>query len=222
MSIDLRRTNHELGLPSIASSSRVGSLLFFTIPALVLLLAGCGASRPVKYYQLTYPSPAPTAQSALNVSLLVRSFDGTHLYKEDRIVYGWNTNEIGVYDTHRWIAPPVEMLQNAIVRGLRSSGQFRSVTIARGEGGGDYAVGGYLYEFGEVDGAEITARLHFVVRLRDRKTGDILWTHNYNHDEPATEKSVPAVVVAMDKNVQRSVQEVNAGLAEYFQAHPLK
>ena len=47
------------------------------------------------------------------------------------------------------------------MRGLRSSGRFQSVMIVRGEGGGDYALAGHLYEFGEVDGAEIVARLAF-------------------------------------------------------------
>jgi hypothetical protein len=49
-----------------------------------------------------------------------------------------------------------------------------------------------------------------------------VWTHNYNHDEPAGAKTVPAVVSAMDKNVQRSVDEVQAGLLEYFNANPPK
>ena len=47
----------------------------------------------------------------------------------------------------------------------------------------------------------------------------IVWTHIYNHDEPAAAKTVPAVVAAMDKNVQRSVQEVQASLEEYFRAN---
>jgi ABC-type uncharacterized transport system auxiliary subunit len=222
MSIVQHKADRVFGLVKVQRAHRAGSSLLFAVPVLAFLLAGCGATRPVKYYQLTYPSPAPTAQSPLNVSLLVRSFDSLNIYKQDRIVYGWSANEIGTYESQRWVAPPTELLQSVLVRGLRFSGQFRSVLTVRGEGGGDYALTGYLYEFGEVDGAEIVARLNYVVRLRDRKTGDILWTHTYNHDEPATEKSVPAVVVAMDKNVQKSVTDVTASLADYFQAHPPK
>ena len=66
------------------------------------------------------------------------------------------------------------------------------------------------------------ARLNYEVRLRDRKTGTAVWTHMYSHDEPASEKSVSAVAIAMDKNVKRSVQEVQAGLEEYFHANPPK
>jgi ABC-type uncharacterized transport system auxiliary subunit len=85
-----------------------------------------------------------------------------------------------------------------------------------------YVLAGQLYDFKEVDGSAIVARLNFAVRLRDRKAGTTVWTHVYNHDEPASEKSVVAVATAMDKNVQRSVQEVQAGLEEYFRANPPK
>jgi ABC-type uncharacterized transport system auxiliary subunit len=222
MSIVMRETPIEVGLPQFNRPQLVRSPLLLTISLLGLLLAGCGASRPIRYYQLTYAPAAPATQSALNVTLLVRSFDATHLFKEDRIMYSVNANEVGAYEDSRWIAPPVEILQTALVRGLRSSGQFRTIFTVRGEGGGDYALTGYLYQFGEVDGSEIVARLNYIVRMRDRTTGNILWSHTYNHDEPATDKSIPAVVAAMDKNVQRSVQEVNAGLVEYFQANPPK
>ncbi len=187
---------------------------------LALALAACGSPRPIKYYQLTYPASAPSPAAPLNVTLLVRAFDSSHLLQEEAIVYSVHPNELGAYQQQRWVASPVEMLQDALVRGLRSSGRFRSVMIVRGEGGGDYALAGHLYEFGEVDGAEIVARLSFTVRLRDRKTGMIVWTHSYNHDEPASAKTVPAVVAAMDTNVQRSVQEVQSALGEYFAAHP--
>ena len=201
-----------------SSPAFVGSL---AAAFLALTLAACGGSRPIKYYQLTYPTSTPSPAAPLNVTLLVRTFDASHLFQEAGIVYSVRPQELGVYDQQRWVAPPVDMLQDALVRGLRSSGRFRSVMTVRGEGGGDYALAGHLYEFGEVDGAEIVARLSYTVRLRDRKTGLIVWTHTYNHDEPASAKTVPAVVAAMDKNVQRSVQEVQAALEEYFVAHPV-
>jgi hypothetical protein len=80
-----------------------------------------------------------------------------------------------------------------------------------------------LYDFKEVDSANgILARLNYTVRLRDRKAARTVWEYSYNYDEPATEKSVTAFVLAMDKNLQRSVQAVQTGLEEYFRAHPLQ
>lgn len=189
---------------------------------LAALLGACGAPRPIKYYQLSYPTLPASQQSPLNVTILVRTFEASTLFKDDRIVYNTSPIELGIYDDSRWVNPPVEMLQDAFIRGLRASGRYRSVMTVRGEGGGDYALTGHLYEFGEFDGTEVSARLNFVARLRERKTGLIVWTHTYNHDEPAGEKTVPAVVTAMDKNVQRSVEEIRAGLDEYFRTNPPK
>jgi ABC-type uncharacterized transport system auxiliary subunit len=203
--------------------ARSRSLLAWGSLSLAIVLAGCGgAGRPIKYYQLTYPTPNPPAQTPLNISLLVTMFDAAHLYRDDRIVYSVSANQLGFYDSERWVAPPVDLLQDSLVRSLRSSGHYKSVMTVRGEGGGTYSLTGHLYEFGEADGANIVARLHYVVRLRDRKTGMIVWTHVYNYDEPAASKTVPAVVEAMDKNVQRSVAEVQASLEEYFRANPPK
>ena len=48
---------------------RAGALLLLAVPVLAILLAGCGADRPIKYFQLTYPTPAPASQTPMNVSL---------------------------------------------------------------------------------------------------------------------------------------------------------
>ncbi len=207
---------------NFAQRSRLESSSLLALGFMAITLAGCGAPRPIKYYQLTYPSISSSQQTPLNVSLLVNTFDASHLYKDERMVYSTSPQELGLYESQRWVLPPVDLLRDAFVRGLRSSGHFKSVMIVRGEGGGDFNLNGHLYEFGEVDGSEIVARLHFAVRLRDRKTGMIVWTHTYNHDEPAGAKTVTAVVSALDKNVQRSVQEVQDGIDEYFRANPPK
>ncbi len=52
--------------------------------------------------------------------------------------------------------------------------------------------------------------------LHDTKTGATVWSSNYAHDEPVTEKDVSAVVAAMDRNVHRGLDEVASGLQQYF------
>jgi ABC-type uncharacterized transport system auxiliary subunit len=106
---------------------------------------------------------------------------------------------------------------------LRSSGRFKAVYTLRADPNGRFILAGHLYDFKEVDSAQaVVARLNYEVRLRDRKLGTTVWEHTYTHDEPATEKTVSAFVVAMDKNVQRSVQDIQASLEEYFRAHPIQ
>ena len=187
----------------------------------VVLLSGCAKPRAIKYYQITYPSNVSVSQEMIDTMLLVRSFDASHLYLDDRIVYGYDSPEMGTYEDERWAEPPVEMLRDAIVRGLRSSGMFKGgVYIARSDLGGRYLLTGHLYDFRELDAATVSARLAFEARLWDRKTRTLVWSHSYSFDEPAAEKSVSAVAAAMDRNVQRSVQAIAADLTEHFKAHP--
>ena len=187
----------------------------------VVLLSGCAKPRAIKYYQITYPSNVSVSQEMIDTMLLVRSFDASHLYLDDRIVYGYDSPEMGTYEDERWAEPPVEMLRDAIVRGLRSSGMFKGgVHIARSDLGGRYLLSGHLYDFRELDAATVSARLAFEARLWDRKTRTLVWSHSYSFDEPAAEKSVSAVAAAMDRNVQRSVQAIAADLTEHFKAHP--
>ena len=189
---------------------------------LALTLAGCGSSRPIKYYQVTYPTKSFVAQDAINATLMVRIFDASHLYLDNKIVYGFDSPEMGTYEYQRWADPPVEMLQNALVRGLRSTGHFKAVYTLRSDPDGRFILAGHLYDFKEVDGATIVARLSYEVRLRDRKTGTVVWNHSYSYDEPVSEKSVSAFVIAMGKNLQRSVEDIQTGLDEYFRANPVQ
>jgi ABC-type uncharacterized transport system auxiliary subunit len=179
-------------------------------------LSGCGSMKPVRYYQLTHPPTATLAasQPPLDVSLLVRPFQTSHLYREDRIVYGGEGEQIGLYEYERWVEPPVELLQDALARGLRSSGHFKNVTKLRSDTSVDFSLIGHLYVFREVSAAGVVARLNFDVELMDLKAGKPLWRHTYNHDVPSSGKSVGDIAAAMDKNVQLSVQEVQDGVLQ--------
>ena len=189
--------------------------------ATTLLLAGCGSQRPIHYYQITYPTSAAAAADAINTTLQVRPFESSNLYLDNKIVYGLGAHEMGTYQEHRWAEPPVEILQDALVRGLRSSGTFRAVYTTGVDTAAPYVLSGRVYDFKEVDDSSIIARLTYEVRLRNRKTGDTVWSSTYSYDQPVSEKTVSSFVDAMDQNVRRSVAEVQAGLLQYFREHPL-
>ena len=193
-----------------------------TFAVLAIVVSGCGHPKPVKYYEISYPAVGPLKQETLNATLLVRTFATSHLYREDRIVYGSDSEQMGTYMNERWSEPPAEMLQNALVREMRSTGRFRTVTALRSDSSGDFVITGHLYDFKEMSGNGISARLSFDAELRDLKAGKTVWTYTYNHDEPSNGKDVASVVAAMDRNVQRSVQEVEAGIQQALVAYPVK
>jgi len=181
----------------------------------LMALSGCGSIKPVRYYQLTHPPTTLSAsQAPLDITLLVRVFQTSHLYREDRIVYGSDAVQLGLYENDRWTEPPVELLQDALARGLRSSGAFRAVTTLRSDASAEFCVVGQLYTFREVSGNGVVARLNYDVELMDLKRGKAIWRHTYNRDEPVTGKTVADIVTAMDKNVHQSVQEVQDGITQ--------
>jgi cholesterol transport system auxiliary component len=187
------------------------------------LAAGCGAARPSKYYQLTAPSnlSADPPSDPYPVSLLLASLISSHLYREDRIVYSSGGESMGTYEYQRWAEPPTEMIEEVLLRELRASGRYRGVNSLRSGARGDYVISGRLYDFKEVSGSPILARVTFELTMRDNKTGSSVWNHYYSHDEPVDGKNVPAIVAALNRNVQRGVNEFRSSLNEYFSAHPV-
>jgi len=206
------------------SSGLTRTRLFAAILMIVGLLSGCGSARPAKYYQLTVPTEAGAVEKpdAVPVSLLVGGLMTTHLYREDRIVYGNGPEQLGTYEYQRWAEPPTEMIQEILLRQLRATGHYRAVHVRRSNMPGDFAIRGRLYDFKEVDGSPTSTRVTLELEMRDLKTGATVWNHYYTHDEPASGKDVPAVVEALDKNVQRAVKEIVESLDQYFASHPVK
>ena len=217
-------THRKLANPAL--SRRFGDVWgTFAIAALLAVaLSGCGSIKPVKYYQLTHPPTTPLAgsQSPVDASILVRPFQTSHLYREDRIVYGGEGEQLGLYENQRWVEPPVELLQDALARGLRTAGHFKAVTTLRSDASADFVLTGHLYAFREISAGSVVARLNFDVELIDLKLGKAVWRHTYNHDEPAGGKSVADVAAAMDKNVQLSIQEIQDGILQALASYSRK
>lgn len=189
----------------------------------LICLSGCAASRPMKYYVLD-PGPAPAPQGAppYQVTLLVGRITASHLFRDDRIVYGDGPVQLGTFSYDRWAEPPAGMLQDLLVSTLRSTGQYRAVSALGSNVRGDYVVRGHLWDISEVDKPELMARFSFEVELFDPNTRTTVWSHRYEHDEPAQGKTVKDVVEAMDKNVRAGLQQITAGISEYFATHPVQ
>jgi ABC-type uncharacterized transport system auxiliary subunit len=183
---------------------------------------GCAAVPPSKYYQLSAPSEVGLAAGAdpLPITLLVGPLKGSHLYREDPLVYATENQEMGTYQLHRWAEPPTELMRELLWRSLRASRRFSAVNLLTSNSQGDYLLEGNLYDFKEISGSKLAARVNFGLELREMKTRAIVWTHDYARDEPVSGKDIPAVVAALDKNAQRGVSEAAANLTEYFVQHP--
>jgi cholesterol transport system auxiliary component len=196
-------------------------IIFAALMLALGILNGCGAARPSKFYQLTAVSDraAGADPSPYEITLLLGPITSSHLYRDDHIVYTSNGQAMGTYEYQRWAEPPSEMIDDVLLRGLRGSGRYQHVYSLRSDVRGDYLLRGRLYDFREISGNGLAARVAFEFELRDFKTGNTVWTRYYSHDEPVDGKDVPAVVAALNRNVASGLSELREGLDQYFSTH---
>ncbi|HEY6387168.1 MAG TPA: ABC-type transport auxiliary lipoprotein family protein [Candidatus Acidoferrum sp.] len=207
---------------SILRATMTAKITLSILALAVGLMAGCGAARPSKYYQLTVPGDlAPAANpNPVPITLLIGRLTGPALYRADQIVYSSGGESMGTYEYQRWSEPPTEMIAEVILRQFRASGHYRGVYTLRSDIRGEFLLHGRLYDFKEVSGAPIVGRVTMELELRNIRTGTSVWTHFYTHDEPVSGKEVGAVIAALDKNVQQAVAEFRSSLDQYFAEHP--
>jgi ABC-type uncharacterized transport system auxiliary subunit len=171
----------------------------------------------MQYYQLSVPADVHHAETnASGISLAIGPMVASHLYREDRIVYSSGQQQMGTYEYQRWTEPPAEMISEVLLRQLRASGRYREVYSQRSGSRADYVLRGRLFDFKEVSGSPLMARVTVEWELHDTKSGSMVWSHHYGHDEAVSGKDVPAMVAALDRNVQRAVSEMKAGLDQYL------
>jgi len=196
----------------------------FAALAGILVIASCGAARPVSYYTLnSTPTPGPSVtvknDAPIPLTILVGRITASHLYLNDPIVYSNGGVEMGTYEYHRWMDVPTEMLETMLTQTLREQGRFRSVGRMGSGAKGDYVLRGHLYSLEEVDSPSITARFSIELELFQPKTGMVVWNQSYNQDERVNQKNVTAVVEALHREVVTGFNQLMTSLDTYLASH---
>jgi ABC-type uncharacterized transport system auxiliary subunit len=192
------------------------------IPVVLMILAalgiaGCGGStEALRFYSLSLPAVPRAPGNPYPVTLLVGRIEAPPILRDDRILYRTGANELGSYKYRRWAEPPAELVRVRLLRMLRGSGKYQSVTDLGSSAHGDYVVRGRLEAFDEIDSATIQAHVVLELELYDQTAGQTVWSQLYSHDEPVSGNDIPDVVAALDRNLQQGLEAITAGLDEYF------
>jgi ABC-type uncharacterized transport system auxiliary subunit len=194
-------------------------LLWMGSVALALGSYGCVASRQVHYYTLTSAPPSGQLPGPESPTVLVGHIAASQALQDSRIRYRAGSNEVGTYEYQRWTDPPSLLVRESLIHALRSTGRYRSVREADSSSDGDYLVRGRLTEFSELDRPGIQTRVSLDIEVSDRKTGKLLLTRFYTHDEPVTGKEVADVVRSIDLNLQQVLRDAVAGIDECVNGH---
>lgn len=172
--------------------------------ACLLGLAGClGSAPPVPrdhFYRILVPSP-PRSHAALFPGVLsVAPLEADGLLRERPLLYSATgaAHEMQQHDYHYWIDPPPRMLQGQLVDYLRASGLAGSVVTPELRIAADYELIGRVKRLERLLGAGqprvvVELELSLVAATGDR----ILVIETYSAEEPATDESIEASVVAL-------------------------
>jgi ABC-type uncharacterized transport system auxiliary subunit len=176
----------------------------------------------VKYYRIGVPEAATTAASSARfaVTLKVGNIESPPLMRDGRILYQAGANEVGAYEYHRWVETPDRVVQNSLVRMLRSSGRYPSVDTPASPARTDYVILGRIHEFAEVDKPEVFTRISLEIELHDGTTNRTVWSRIYTGEEKVEGKEVADVVQTLESNLKRGLTEIIGGLEEYFTKQP--
>jgi ABC-type uncharacterized transport system auxiliary subunit len=192
--------------------------LILTLTLSVMLYACAASGRPIKYYRIEVPTaaaPSP-ATGVFGVTLHIANIEAPAIMRDGRILYEVGANEVGTYEYHRWVETPDRMVQNALIRMLRSSGKYQSIDRFMTGAKSDYIVRGKIYEFAEIDKPEIYTRVSIEIELHETPSNRTVWSHVYSGEEKVDGKEMPNVVQSFDSNLNRRLSEIVAGIDEYF------
>ena len=108
---------------------RARSLAALLATAVLMLVAGFAAAAQFQRPSITSSShrlkriPRWRRYAADRVAR--GSAEGFAFYREDRLVYATESEEMGTYQTHRWAQPPIEMMQELLWRSLQGVGPLQ-------------------------------------------------------------------------------------------------
>jgi ABC-type uncharacterized transport system auxiliary subunit len=188
------------------------------LAGLLVGLVGCGKVPTTRYYAIDTRLPVAPATRTMPLDVAVARFRASQMLAQDRLVYRKGTHEVNYYNYDRWSVPPADMLADALIRGLKDSGMFRSVSTMQGGPKVDYLLRGYIELLEEVDGADgVTARVALRLDAVDMKTNAVVWSGRGAADRPVSDRSVTGVVRELNEGIQDSLQQVVRGMAGHFQ-----
>ncbi len=190
--------------------------IFLSFLALFSLVA-CGGGPQTYYYVLQAP-PAVQKMAVPPISAVlgVEAFTADLPFQDNRIVYRDSPYEVHFYHYQRWIAPPPQLVAEAVRNGLKAAGLFQQVVEWPSVSRVDYILRGRVKSLEEWDEEKAwygKVAIHF--QLYDNRN-KLVWEEEISHRTAAESKSPLAVVKAINQSLDKVIQEAVEKLSEKF------
>lgn len=182
---------------------------------LALALSACAGKTPeTRFYQLAAPKAASPDNSG--VSLVIETLDTEGAYDDERMVYRVTPYRLDYYNYHRWSAAPGALVGNYLEQAFEASGRFRSVT-REANPAAPVTLSGRVIALEEVDKSKTEWLGHVVIELTliDNSTGDVIWSQQYEENEPLPEQKPEGLAKALSKALDRIAQRALPVVADH-------
>jgi ABC-type uncharacterized transport system auxiliary subunit len=170
---------------------------------LLLALAACAGKTPeTRFYQLAVPGQTTSTNHA-GVTLAIEPLETDPAYDDERMVYRLTPYRLDYYNYHRWSSTPGTLIADFLERSFESSGRFRTVT--RDGNAAPVTLGGRVVAIEEVDKSKTSWVGRVVVELRvtEAATGNVLWTEQYEENEPVKQQTPEGLAAALSTALRR-------------------
>lgn len=176
--------------------------------ALFATLLGCSGAPNVKYYTVSPELVEQQSTTRGTAVLAVEQFVGDAAYEDTRMVYRESDYELDYYHYHRWTSPPGVMLSDFLRVAYGRSGLFRSVESGFSPEAAAFLSGRVVaIEEVDVSGDEWRARVVLDMRLRNSKTGRVVWSKTLTELEPVDEQTPAGLARAVSRAMSRIVAQ---------------
>lgn len=183
----------------------------FYLIALALFISGCVSARPpvaVEKYTFAYPTPTATVRDIAQVSIKVQRFTAAQAFNTTSMVYSPAPNRMDVYNYHRWMTNPSDMVTDYFLRDLHASGAFGAIFSWRDAVEARFEINGDVTEFLETDGADgPVATLGMTLTMFDTSENELprrlVFQKRYRAESPMKEKNPQNLADAISRAMER-------------------
>jgi ABC-type uncharacterized transport system auxiliary subunit len=156
----------------------------------------CGGALPdTRYYQLAPPATRHSGGSEL---LVLDALSADAAYDDDRIVYRTTPFRFDYYQYQRWSSVPGIMVANYLEQAFETSGKFRAV-VRELTPDAQVVLTGRVIAIEEVDRSptDWLGRIVLELVLTGARTGEVLWTAQFEETEPLKSRSPEGLAAAL-------------------------
>ena len=184
----------------------------------VVLAVGCSSPQPIRHYEpeVVAQQVQSVTQPPSDVILAVEDFSAGTAYDEQRIVYRADQYKFDYYHFHRWAAPTGQLVSDTLREVYRQTGAFKTVV-----GGyatqADVVLSGRVISLEEVDQSKKRwfGRVVVNIRLRDAKTGELLWNDTMRVKQSMTDQSPDGLAAAISKALTKIGVDTTPKIVQY-------